>query len=60
MYAKSMNEMKNIEEEAYFWVLFNRSHYNSSKLEKCHYNPGILKHAIIILGVAGAGHCLRM
>jgi len=43
-----------------YWVFLDRSHYNSLKLEKCHYNSCIMKHTIIILGVAGAGHCLRM
>lgn len=33
------------------WVFFYRSHCNSEKLEKCHYNSGILKPAITIFGL---------
>jgi len=39
-------------------LFFYRSHYNSSKLKKYHYNSDILKPAIIMLSVAGACHFL--
>jgi len=33
-------------------------HYNSASLENCHYNSGILKHAITIIGLLESYHFL--
>ena len=36
------------------------SHHNSSSLENCHYNLGILKHAITIVALSDSCHFLRI
>jgi hypothetical protein len=39
---------------------FDPSHYNSSSLENCHYNSGILKTAITIVGLHDSCHFLHI
>ena len=42
------------------WVFLDTDHYNSASLENCHYNSGILKHAITIVGLHDSCHFLRI
>ena len=42
------------------WVFLDTDHYNSVSLENCHYNLGILKYAIIIIGLSESCHFLRI
>ena len=42
------------------WVFLDTDNYNSASLENCHYNSGILKHAITIIGLPESCHFLRI